>query len=113
MLDDLPVYMSSRDYSEAVVRNIERMIPVARHKKLMLIFCSQTSGYADRWVMDADAIFLKPGSLLYADIERPAVKKLYDRAMPYFANKTEQWIKEHAYLITSTWEGLIEVKKVT
>ncbi len=112
ILDDLPVYMSSRDYSETLVRNVERLIPVVRHKKIMLIFISQTSGFADRWVMDADAIFIKQCSLLYADLERPAVKKLMDRALPHFKDRSDEWIKRHCYLITDSWEGLLEVKMV-
>ena len=112
ILDDIPVYMSSRDYQEALVRNVEKMIPVARHKGIMLIFISQTSGYADRWVMDADAIFLKQSSILYADIERPAVKKLMDKAAPHFANQTDIWKKKHAYLVTDSWEGVISVSMV-
>ena len=112
LLDDVPVYMSSRDYSSVSVRAIEKLIPVARHKKIMLIFISQTSGFADRWVMDADAIFLKQCSILYADIERPAVKKLMDKAVPHFEGKSEDWIKKHVYLVTDSWEGLLEVKKV-
>ena len=112
LLDDLPVYMSARDYNEALVRNVERLIPVTRHKKIMLIFISQTSGFADRWVMDADAIFLKQSSILYADIERPAVKKLMDKAKPYFEGKSEEWAKRHCYLVTDSWEGVLEIKKV-
>ena len=112
LLDDIPVYMSSRDYNEALVRNVEKVIPIARHRGIILIFISQTSGYADRWVMDTDAVFLKQSSILYADIERPAVKKLMDRAAPYFANQTEIWQKKHSYLVTDSWEGLISVSMV-
>ena len=111
LLDDVPVYMSSRDYNDAKVRSIEKLIPVARHKKIMLIFISQTSGFADRWVMDADAIFLKQSSILYADIERPAVKKLIDKAAPHFEGQSEYWAKRHCYLITDSWEGMLEVRK--
>ena len=109
ILDDLPVYMSSRDYNEAAVKSVERLIPVARHKGIMLIFVSQTSGFADRWVMDADAIFLKQMSLLYGDLERPAVKKLMDRAAPYFEGKDEDWLKKHVYMITDSYEGILSV----
>ena len=112
LLDDLPLYMSSRDYSDSSVRNVERLIPIVRHKKIILVFISQTSGFADRWVMDADCILIKQMSLLYAEIERPAVKKLMDKARPYFEGKSEEWIKHHAYMITHSWEGLLEVKKV-
>ncbi len=113
ILDDIPLYLSSRDYNEALARNVERLIPVVRHKKIMLIFISQTSGFADRWTMDADAVFIKQVSLLYQDIERPAVKKLMDRALPYFKDKSDEWIKRHTYLITDSWEGILEVKKTT
>lgn len=110
ILDDLPVYMSSRDYNEALVRSVERLIPITRHRGIILIFVSQTSGFADRWVMDADAIFLKQMSILYADIERPAVKKLMDRAAPHFEGRTDHWLKRHCYMITDTWEGLLEIR---
>ena len=112
ILDDIPLYLSSRDYSEASARNIERLIPVVRHKKIMLIFVSQTSGFADRWTMDADAIFIKQMSLLYADLERPAVKKLMDKAAPYFEGKDDEWQKSHCYLITDSWEGVLSIKMV-
>ena len=113
LLDDLPVYMSSRDYQEAAVRTIERLIPVTRHRKIWLVFISQTSGFADRWVLDADAIFLKQFSLLYADIERPSVKKLMDKAKPHFEDKSDEWMKRHCYLITDSFEGILTVGMVT
>ena len=111
ILDDLPVYMSSRDYNDQEVRVVEKFIPVCRHKGVVLIFCSQTSGFADRWVLDADVIFLKPSSLLYADLERPAVKKLADKAYPHFEGQSEIWLKKHAYMITHDWEGVISVSQ--
>lgn len=109
ILDDVPVYMSSRDYQNHTVKNIEKIIPVVRHKGLVLIFISQTSGFADRWVMDADAVFVKQPSLLYADTERSAVKKIMDRAMPSFENKDDYWVRRHAYMVTDIWEGVLEV----
>ena len=112
ILDDIPLYLSSRDYNEATARNVERLIPVTRHRKIMLIFISQTSGFADRWTMDADAIFLKNSSILYQDIERPAVKKLIDKAKPYFEGQPDIWQKKHAYFLTDSFEGIIEIKKV-
>jgi len=113
LLDDIPVYLSSKDYHESLVRNVEKLIPVVRHKGIMLIFCSQTSGFADKWVMDADAIFLKQFSILYADIERPAVKKLMDKAAPYFEGKSEIWLKKHSYFITDSFEGIISISKAS
>ena len=113
ILDDLPVYMSSRDYTEKFARSVEKLIPIVRHKKIMLIFISQTSGFADRWVMDADAIFIKQMSLLYAELERPAVKKLMDKAAPYFEGKSDMWTKRHCYLVTDSWEGVLLISMPT
>lgn len=112
ILDDLPVYMSTRDYHEGTIQSIERLIPVARHRKMFVIFVSQTSGFADRWCMDADVVFIKQMSILYADIERPAVKKLMDRAAPYFKDRPDMWVKKHAFMVTDSWEGLIKVNMV-
>ena len=75
LLDDLPTYMSSRDYLNPLVRTIEQLIPVVRHRrKIILIFSSQSSGQADKWCMDADAVFMKPLNWLYAETERGAVE---------------------------------------
>ena len=114
ILDDVPAYMSSRDYSDALVKTIERIIPMVRHERMLhLIFCSQSGSQADKYILDADAAFLKPGSVFFEDLERPGIKKLYQQAEPYFAGKTDHWLQRHAYMITRQWQGLIEVKKVS
>lgn len=111
ILDDIPMYASSRDYHLAAVRAMEKTIPVCRHKGIMIIFITQTSGFADRWVLDADAVFLKKPSILYAEIERPAVKKWVDKAVVAFKGMNEAQAKRHAYLITDEYAGIISVRK--
>jgi len=114
LFDDVPVYLSNRDYHNQLVQAVERLIPMVRHeKKLHLIFVTQSSGFADKYVLDADAIFIKPGSLLFEDLERPGMKKLYQIANQYFEGKNDNWVLRHAYLITRQWQGILEIKKVT
>ena len=112
--DDVPAYMSSRDYFDNLVRTLEKIIPMVRHeRKLHLIFCSQSASQADKYILDADAAFIKPSSVFFEDLERPGVKKLYRLANPYFDGKSEDWVRHHSFFISREWQGIIEVKKVT
>ena len=112
VLDDVPVYASSRDYQSELVRNIERIIPVCRHtRKLILIFCSQSSSLSDRYILDADIIMFKQLSLLVQDLERPAVNKLYKNVEPVFSQMSETQIKKHCYVFCHSWQGLAKVNR--
>jgi hypothetical protein len=111
ILDDAPVYLSSRDYHDVLVQEVERIVPMVRHeRKLHLIVVTQSGSFIDKWLLDADALFLKPQSMLASDIERPGIKRVYQLANPYFEGKDTEWILRHSYLMTPTWRGLIEVK---
>jgi energy-coupling factor transporter ATP-binding protein EcfA2 len=113
ILDDAPVYLSNRDYHEVLVQEIERMIPMVRHEKMLhLIIVTQSGSFIDKWCLDADAVFLKPQSILSADVERPGIKKIYQLANPYFEGKDTEWVRRHAYFMCPTYRGLIEFKMV-
>lgn len=111
ILDDMPVYASSRDYNEPTVKAMERLIPMVRQDdtQLMLICVAQSSGLVDKWVEDVDAIFYKPLSLLLDDLERAGSKKLAKEAEAYFQGKSDNWQKRHAYLVTRTYRGIVEI----
>ena len=113
--DDIPAYMSNRDYSEALVRMLERIIPMARHeRKIHLIFCSQSSAQADKYILDCDMAFFKPLGLLYDDLERANIRRIYRNDVDqYFDGKSDYWIVRHAVMWSRTYKGLIEVSKVT
>ena len=112
VLDDLPVYASSHDYGDAFVKNLERMIPVVRHKrKLILIFCTQLASLADKYALDADVVIFKPPSLLYQDLERISVKKWQDSLAPIWEGKSDMWVKKHCFILSHSWKGLVSVDK--
>lgn len=113
ILDDVPTFMSNRDYHDSLVREIEKIIPMVRHqRKLHMIFCSQSGSIADRYILDADCAFLKPGSIFLEDLERPGIKKWYQEANQFFQNKDMEWVRRHAFMVTPTFKGIIEIKKV-
>ena len=114
ILDDVPAFMSNRDYHDSLVREIEKIIPMVRHqRKLHMIFCSQSGSVADRYILDADCAFLKPGSIFLDDLERPGIKKQYQEANQFFQGKDMEWVRRHAFMITPTFKGLVEIKKVS
>ncbi len=117
IFDDLPAYASNRDYNEEVVQSVEKLIPMVRHEphppefplgQLHLIFCTQSAVQADRYILDCDAAFLKPLGMFVE--ERQNVARAYRNYVnPEFDNKPSDWVKNHAYLMTPTWRGVIQI----
>ena len=123
LCDDLPSYASNRDYNEALVRALERTIPMVRHEpnppdfplgEVHLIFSSQSSAQADKYILDADAAFFKPLGLLYEDFERPNIRRIYRNYVdPVFEGKDDAWIVRHAFMWTRTYRGVIKFEKTS
>jgi len=123
LMDDIPAYMSNKDYAESFSRSMEKVIPMVRHDpqppefpigRCHLIFSSQSSAQADRYILDCDMAFLKPLGLLLQDIERPTLAKIYRTMVdPEFEGQDEFFIKTHAFMLSRTYKGLITFKKVS
>ena len=110
LCDDLPAYLSSHDYSNALAKTLEHLIPVCRHRrKLCLVFLTQSAAMSDKYVLDSDLIFFKPLNLLFQDLERPAVARLYKAIGPLFDRMTEAERRRHAFLLSPDWRGLVRI----
>ena len=111
-LDDLPVYMGTHDYQNQLVRTVEKLVPVVRHRrKLHLIFATQLAALSDKYALDADCVFLKPPSLLYQDLERAAVKRFQDDAAKVWEGKTDFWVRRHCYVLSHQERVFARVQK--
>jgi len=112
--DDIPAYMSSRDYSDVLVKQLEKDIPMCRHDKARhIIFVTQSAAQADKYILDSDAVFLKPLGLLMDGIERPHVARIYKELVnPAFEGHTDKFIMTHAFMLSRSFKGLIYVKMV-
>ena len=121
ILDDLPAYMSNRDYNESFSKAMEKVVPMVRHERMPpdfpigevhLIFSTQSAAQADKYILDVDAAFFKPLGLLMGDIERPHIAKIYRELVnPLFDGKDDDFVKRHAYMLTRTYRGLISVNR--
>jgi len=123
ILDDLPAYMSNRSYNDLVVQTMEKLIPMVRHEpnppeymigESHVIFASQSAAQADKYILDCDLAFFKPLGLLLQDVERPGIARIYKTMVdPLFEGKDDEFIHEHAFLLSRTFKGLINFKRVT
>ena len=113
--DDLPAWASNRDYNEALVQSLEKLIPMVRHEKcIQLIFSTQSAAQADKYILDCDMAFLKPLGLFKDDFERPNIAKIYRTHVDaVFEGKNDYFIVRHAYMWSRSYKGLIEIKKAS
>jgi len=113
--DDIPVYAGNRSYSDALVQQLDKDIPMVEHPALFrhIIFITQSMSIADRHIMQCHLAFFKPGALLADDLERPGIRLIYKRYVdPFFDNKSDEFIKKHAAMYSRSYKGLIYVKMV-
>ena len=106
ILDDLPVYASQRDYGNPLVRVLEQLVPVVRHRrKLTLICCSQSSSLTDKFLLTADLIACKAPSILYEETERQQVVRFYKKIAPEFERMSDSQRKRRVYIFSEAWRG--------
>ncbi|MFH1849072.1 MAG: hypothetical protein ABH879_02700 [archaeon] len=80
-VDEGGITFGSRDAMSDINKLLSKILMVARHKDLSVIFISQNSSNIDvNAIRQADYIMLKPSSLLQKDLERKIIQKIYKDA---------------------------------
>ena len=109
VLDESALSFSSRESTNKINKLITKIMAIARHKNLTLIFISQSSAMIDINILRlADVIIIKQPGLLQERFERKEIKKLYEKVKPLF-NKLEDK-KKYAYIYSDWFEGLIKAE---
>ncbi|MBU1974913.1 MAG: hypothetical protein KKG59_00760 [Nanoarchaeota archaeon] len=91
LIDEGGIVLSSRDSMKDRNKEISKIMTIARHKNLSLIFISQNSAMIDLNVLRlADTLLLKEPSLLQAKFERKALKDIYEDIKERFKEKKEK-----------------------
>ena len=110
LIDEGAVSFGSRDSMSSKNRELSKLMAVARHKNLTLIFVTQNTGLIDRNILAlTDALFIKEGSLLQMEMERHEVKKFYEKSNDYL-KKVSGNKKKYVYLIDGDFEGVLTYK---
>ncbi len=107
LVDEGAVSYSSRESMSSKNKELSKLMAIARHKDLTLIFVTQNTGMIDKNILKlADILLIKEGSLLQLEMERPEIKKFYEKTEKAFKNiKTNR--KSLTYIIDSSFEGVI------
>ena len=107
LVDEGALAFSSRESMAGKNRELGKLMAIARHKDLTLLFITQNTGMLDNNVLKlADTLFIKEGSLLQLEMERPEIKKFYEKATKAFAELSGDR-KRLVYIVDSDFEGVI------
>lgn len=107
LVDEGAVAFGSRESMRSGNKELGKLLAIARHKNLSIIFITQNTGMIDKNVLKlADILMIKEGSLLQLEMERPEMKKFYEKATSAFAG-LEGEKKKYVYVIDSDFEGVI------
>ena len=85
LIDEGGVFFSSRDSMTEANKIVSKLMLLARHKDLCILFITQNSSNLEiNTIRQADYLMLKPSSLLQLDFERKRIKEIYDNAQKGF-----------------------------
>ena len=107
LVDEGAISFGSRDSMSKTNKGLAGILAIARHKNLTVLFITQNTGMIDKNVLKlSDMLLVKQGSLLQLEMERPEIKKLYEKADSAF-KKLEGDKRGFVYLIDSDFEGAV------
>ena len=109
LIDEGAISFSSRESMSKKNRELGKMLAVARHKDLTLIFITQNTGMMDKSVLNlTDTLIFKEGSLLQEKMERAAMKDFYESSSRALNAIPKNQRKAYAYIFDDDFEGLIK-----
>ena len=107
LVDEGAVAFGARESMQAKNRELGKLMAIARHKDLTLLFVTQNTGMLDKNVLKlADSLLIKEGSLLQLEMERAEVKKFYQKAHDAFGKLPGK--QKYFYMVDSDFEGVLE-----
>lgn len=106
LIDEGGVFFSSRDSMKEANKLVSKIILLARHKDLSILFISQNSSNIEvNTIRQADYLMLKPSSLLQLDFERKKIKDIYTQVNSAFEKYKGQ--KGLFYIYSDNFSGFI------
>lgn len=106
LIDEGGVLFSSRNSMSNANKLLSKLILIARHKNLSILFISQNSSNLEINILrQADFIILKSSSLLQKDFERKIIQKIYENTEGDF--KKFKDIKGITYIYSDEFKGFV------
>jgi hypothetical protein len=109
LIDEGAISFSSRESMSKKNRQLGKLLAIARHKDLTLIFITQNTGMMDKNVLNlTDTLIFKEGSLLQEKMERRAMKDFYEKSHKELNQIPKDKRKAYSYVFDDEFEGLIK-----
>ena len=107
LIDEGAISFNSRESMKDKHKELSKIMAIARHKNLTMLFITQNTGLIDKNVLKlADSLMIKEGSLLQVEMERLEIKKFYLKAKESLENIQGNKVK-YLYLVDADFEGLL------
>ncbi len=106
LIDEGGVLFNSRSSMSNANKMLSRLIMIARHKNISILFISQNSSNLEVNILrQADFLILKPSSLLQTEFERKIIQKIYEETGESFKKFEEVEGATHIY--SGSFRGFI------
>ena len=107
LVDEGAISFSSRESMSKNNKDLSKLLAIARHKNLTVLFITQNTGMVDKNILKlSDLLLIKQGSLLQQEMERAEIQKFYKQAEVHM-NKLSGDMRQYVYLIDSDFEGIV------
>lgn len=109
LIDEGGILFNSRKSMSSANTLLSKLLLIARHKNLSILFISQNSSNLEVNILrQADFLLLKPSSLLQKDFERKIIQNIYKETQKDFKKHKEH--KGLTYIYSDTFRGFINNK---
>lgn len=106
LADESGIEFSSRESMSDKNRFLTKLLLIARHKDLSLMFISQSSANIEiNAIRQTDYMLMKPSSLLQKDFERKKIKEIYEEVQKDFDELKND--KGLTYIYSNEYRGFI------
>ena len=96
--DEAAIHFSSKEWYKKGHSELAKLIEIARHKELSLVFVTLNTASVDVNVLRfVDSVLFKPLSLLQLELERQQMKKIIAEAQAAFADHVPEGEDERSY----------------
>ncbi len=106
LIDEGGILFNSRQGFSNGNQLLSKLLLIARHKDLSILFISQNSSNLEiNAIRQTDYLILKPSALLQLDFERKKIKEIYEEVQTDF--KKYQDIKGITYIYSDKFKGFV------
>ncbi|MBD3319195.1 hypothetical protein GF342_04775 [Candidatus Woesearchaeota archaeon] len=110
LVDEGAIAFSARQSMKKANVALGKLLAIARHKDLTLLFITQNTGMIDKNVLNmTDVIIAKQGSLLQKKMERAVVRDFVEKADKAIKSVEREERIKYCYIFADDFEGLCKI----